>query len=49
MVETWPDIAFAIAVTNYFAKNPSHVYIKAVKTIFCYLKESINWKNYIRW
>ena len=38
MVEIRPDIAFAISVVSRFAKNPSHQHIKAVKTIFRYLK-----------
>lgn len=42
MVETRPDIAFSIAVAARFAKNPSHAHIKIVKTIFRYLKGSIN-------
>lgn len=42
MVETWPDIAFAIVVAACFAKNPSHVDTKAVKTILRYMKGSIN-------
>ncbi len=31
MVETRPDIAFAIDVAARFAKNPSHKHIKAVR------------------
>lgn len=42
MVETRPDIAFAIAVSARFAKNPSHAHTEAVKTILRYMKESIN-------
>lgn len=38
MVETRPDIAYATSVVSRFAKNPSHQYCKAVKTIFRYLK-----------
>lgn len=33
MVETRPDIAFTTSVTSRFAKNPSHLHTKAVKTI----------------
>lgn len=42
MVETRPDIAFAIAVAARFAKNPSHAHTEAVKTIIRYMKGSIN-------
>lgn len=38
MVETRPNIAFATALIAHFAKNPSYQHIKAVKTIFKYLK-----------
>ena len=38
MVETRPDIAFAISVVSQFAKNPSRQHTKAVKTIMRYLK-----------
>ena len=40
MVETRPDIAFAISVASQYAKNPSHLRIEAVKTILKYLKGS---------
>ena len=40
MVETRPDIAFAISVTSRYAKNPSHLHIEAVKMILKYLKGS---------
>ena len=33
MVETRPDIAFVISIASRFAKNPSHKYTEAVKTI----------------
>ncbi len=42
IVETRPDIAFFIVVATCFAKNPSHTYIKVVKTILKYLKEFMN-------
>lgn len=38
MVETRPDIDFAIFVVSYFVKNPSSQYIKAVKMIMRYFK-----------
>lgn len=38
MVETRPDIAFAISVAVQFAKNPGYQYTRAVKTILRYLK-----------
>lgn len=38
MVETRPDIAFAISVVSRFAKNPSRQHTEAVKTIMRYLK-----------
>lgn len=44
MVETRPEIAFSIAVAARFAKNPSHAYIKALKTILRYLQESMDRK-----
>lgn len=40
MVETWPDIAFAISVASRYSKNPSHLHIEAVKTILRYLMGS---------
>lgn len=40
MVETRPDVAFAISVASRYAKNPSHLHIEAVKTILKYLKGS---------
>lgn len=40
MVETRPDIAFAISVASRYAKNPSHLHTEAVKTILKYLKGS---------
>lgn len=38
MVKAHPDITFAISVVSRFAKNLSHQYTKAVKTIMQYLK-----------
>lgn len=35
-----PDIAFATSVTSRFANNPSYQYIKKVKIILQYLKDS---------
>ena len=40
MVETKPDISFATSVASRFAKNPGYQHIKALKTIFHYLKSS---------
>lgn len=40
MIETRPDIAFAISVASRFAKNPGHQHTEAVKTILQYLKGS---------
>lgn len=40
MVETKPNIALAILVASCFAKNPSHQYNEAVKTILRYMKGS---------
>lgn len=40
MVKTRPDIVFAISLVSRFAKNLSHQYTKAVKTILKYLKGS---------
>lgn len=38
MVETRPDIIFAISIASQYTKNPSHLYIEAVKTILKYFK-----------
>ena len=38
MVTTRPNTAFTILAASYFAKNPSHQYIKVVKTILNYVK-----------
>lgn len=38
MVETRPDVAFAMSVVSRFAKNPSRQHTEAVKTIMRYLK-----------
>ena len=38
MVETRPDIGFAISIANRFAKNSSHQHTKAVKKIMRYIK-----------
>lgn len=38
IVKTRPNIVFVILLVSYFAKNLSYQYIKAVKTIFKYLK-----------
>ena len=40
MVETRPDIAFAISIVARFAKNPGCQYTEVVKTILRYLKGS---------
>lgn len=40
MLETRPDISFAISVASRFAKNPGHQHTEAVKTFFRYLKGS---------
>lgn len=40
MVETRPDIAFAISVASRFAKNLYHHHTEVVKTILRYLKGS---------
>ena len=40
MIETRLDIAFTTSVASRFAKNPSHLYIEAVKTILKYMKGS---------
>lgn len=42
IVKTRPDIAYIISVISRFAKNLLHLYSKAVKTIFCYLKTTRN-------
>ncbi len=38
MIETKPDIYFAISVTSCLAKNHGHQHTEAVKTILRYLK-----------
>ena len=40
IIETRPDIAFAISVVSIFAKNLFHQHIKAIKIILHYLKGS---------
>lgn len=40
MIETNPDISFAISVASRFAKNPGHQHTEAVKSILQYLKGS---------
>ena len=40
IVETRPDIAFAISIASRFAKNPGHQHIEDVKSILQYLKGS---------
>lgn len=40
IVETRPDIAFAMSVASRFSKNPSHQHVKVVKTIFRLLKDT---------
>lgn len=40
IMELKPDIAFTTSVISRFVKNPSHIYIKSVKTILKYLKET---------
>lgn len=42
MVKTRPNIVFSIIIITYFAKNLSYTYIEIVKTIFSYLKKSID-------
>jgi hypothetical protein len=41
MVETRPDITFAVSVVSRYAKNPSRAHIEAIKTILSYLKGSM--------
>lgn len=43
MVKTRPDITFVIIVAACFAKNPSHIYTKIIKTIFRNIKGLINY------
>ncbi len=49
MVETRPDIAFAISIASHFAKNLSHKYTEAVKTILrsikCLKQQGINYRG----
>lgn len=40
MIETRPDIAFAIFIASRFKKNLGHQYTEVVKTILQYLKRS---------
>lgn len=40
MVETRPDIAFAISIASRFAKNPSRQHTEALKTILRYMRGS---------
>lgn len=38
MVETRPDIAYAVSVLSRYASNPTNAHISAAKRVFCYLK-----------
>ena len=42
IVKTRPDITISIGITSYFTNNPSHAHIEVIKTIFQYLKGSID-------
>lgn len=42
IVKTKLDIAFFIMIRAYFTKNSNYVYTKTIKTIFYYLKKSID-------
>lgn len=44
IIETRLDIAFAILLVSYFAKNLCYLYTKVVKTILKYFKGSKNEK-----
>lgn len=44
IIETKPDIIFAISIISRFAKNLRHRYTKVVKTILRYLKGSREYK-----
>lgn len=43
IIETKPDIAFAISVASFFAQNLGHHYTEAAKTILPYLKDLRKW------
>ena len=43
IVKTRPHIIFSIEIASYFIKNPSYAHIKVIKTIFPYLKGSIDY------
>lgn len=40
IVETRPNIIFAISLVSHFVKNSSYQHIKAVKTILKYFKKA---------
>jgi hypothetical protein len=41
MIETRPDIAFAVSTISQFASNPNEEHWKALKHLFCYLQGSL--------
>lgn len=43
MVEKKPDITFFMKIIAHLAKNSSHTYTEAVKTILCYFKGLIDY------
>ena len=42
MLETRPDIAYAVSVVSRYASNPNESHWKAVKRIFRYLRHTLN-------
>lgn len=44
IIEIQINITFKIVIIVRFFQNPSHAYIKIIKTIFSYIKKSINCK-----
>ncbi len=48
MLGTRPDIAFAVSVVSRYSSNPNESHWKAVKRIFRYLKQTVNYQLVFR-
>ena len=47
LLETRPDITYAVQMVSRFSKNPGYTHWEAVKKIFCYLKGTKDlWLSY---
>ena len=43
MLETRPDIAYAVAKLSQFASNPNDIHLKALKHLFRYIKGTLHY------